>query len=85
MLHATGTQRFRRFGKFRVGTVPTGEIVYLQDNYRPFAGFRFPIVRRAPWIVESYRGTMAQVRCLRTGRRQDVQEWYILAHVDAGI
>lgn len=38
----------------RVGTIPVGTILYLQDGVRPFSGFRKKPIRRNPWIVEAW-------------------------------
>ena len=38
----------------RVGTIPIGEIVYIQDGLRPLSGKRDPFTYRNPWIVEAW-------------------------------
>lgn len=50
MLHQFNTSPFRRWNGRHVGTIPTGTIVYIQDNVRPF---RFPerVSCREPWQV----------------------------------
>ena len=47
------SQRFRYRKGRRVGTVPVGEILYIQDGVSPM---RFPerAVRREPWQVEAW-------------------------------
>jgi hypothetical protein len=79
----------------RIGTVPIGSIVYLQDGCRPFS---FPSITRCvnPWIIESWHnreyctgavgagGHLATVRSLRDGRRKQVADWILRAHDDAG-
>ncbi len=54
MLHRFNAQRFRSWHGKRVGTVPVGPIVYLQDGVRPLAGLARPIVTRNPWMVEAW-------------------------------
>lgn len=46
-------QRFRYHNGRRVGTISVGEIIYIQDNVRPF---RFPeyVQTRHPWQVEAW-------------------------------
>ena len=39
--------------KYRVGVIPVGTIVWLQDNIRPFRGIEYP-VRRDPWILTAW-------------------------------
>jgi hypothetical protein len=55
MIHQYGAQRFYVDAGTRqhIGTIPTGTIVYIQDNVGPF---RFPsrVVCREPWIVEAW-------------------------------
>jgi hypothetical protein len=38
----------------RVGTIPVGTIIYIQDGVRPLSGLTRPIVCREPWIVEAW-------------------------------
>lgn len=38
----------------RVGTIPVGTILYIQDVVRPLCGLTRPIVCREPWIVEAW-------------------------------
>jgi len=38
----------------RIGTIPVGTILYIQDGIRPFGNLQRPIVRRDPWIVEAW-------------------------------
>lgn len=47
------SQRFRNRNGRRVGTVPVGEIIYIQDGASPM---RFPerVVMREPWQVEAW-------------------------------
>ena len=89
-------QRFRAGSLHRVGTIPVGTIVYIQDGMRPLSGFRERPVCRNPWIVESWQprtqcgrtiagGHLATVRSLRDGRRQQVADWILLACIDAGL
>jgi hypothetical protein len=59
MFYQYGAQRTRRHTfpsgyQVRVGTVPVGTIVYIQDGLRPLGGFRGPFVFRNPYIVESW-------------------------------
>ena len=79
-----------------IGTIPVGEIIYIQDNVRPLRGISGEVVMRDPWIIEawlnreSYTGIMAGghlavVRSLRTGRRTTVADWILLYCVDAGL
>lgn len=90
MLNQYGACRFRyrkyRGRDFRVGTVPVGTIIYLQD-IRPMFGFRAPPVFRNPWIIEAWCGQYgmrhcAVVRSLRDGRVEFVADWIILFCVD---
>ena len=58
MIQQYGAQRFKSRcasarGR-RVGTIPVGTIVYIQDGTRPLGGFTRPIVCREPWIVEAW-------------------------------
>lgn len=54
MLHQFNAQRFSWWRGRRVGTVPVGMIVYLQDGLRPLRGLPMPVVTRNPWIVEAW-------------------------------
>jgi hypothetical protein len=38
----------------RVGTIPVGTILYIQDGVNPLRGLTRPIVLREPWIVEAW-------------------------------
>jgi hypothetical protein len=38
----------------RVGTIPVGTILYIQDGVRPLRGLTGHIVCREPWIVEAW-------------------------------
>jgi hypothetical protein len=53
MEHQYYSQRFRYRNGRRVGTVPVGEIVYIQDNVSPFR-FTEYIQTREPWQVEGW-------------------------------
>lgn len=97
MLIAVNPCRFRIVNGRRMGTVPVGTIVYLQDCLRPLSGFRGPIIRRNPWQVVAFApqpssfdgmtrstyGSRAVVKSLRDGRTQTIGEWQLLAHDDA--
>lgn len=105
MLHQWGAQRTCRGPQGRrIGTIPVGTIVYIQDGVRPFGWGRHRIICRDPWQVEAWipreysqwdgkafrsvriaGGHLAQVRSLRTGRRQTVADWILLASIDAGL
>jgi len=89
-------QRFRAGSPKRIGTIPVGTIVYIQDGIRPLSGFRERPICRNPWIVESWHprilcgkatagGHLATVRSLRDGRRQQVADWILLTCIDAGL
>ena len=89
-------QRWRPGSLHRVGTIPVGTIVYIQDGIRPLSGFRERPTYRNPWIVESWHpgilcskamagGHLATVRSLRDGRRQQVADWVLLTCIDAGL
>jgi hypothetical protein len=54
MLHQFNPQRFRAWCGKRIGTIPVGTIVYLQDGVRPFRGLAQPVIRRNPWMVEAW-------------------------------
>ena len=80
----------------RIGTIPAGEIIYIQDGIRPLSGIHPPVIMRDPWIVEAWLnrdglygamtgGHLAVVRSLRTGRRTTVADWILLYCVDAGL
>jgi len=48
-------QRFLRNKPVRVGTIPVGEIIYIQDGCRPFGRSQYAdTVKRAPWIIEAW-------------------------------
>ena len=61
MLAQYNASRFRystlRGRPVRVGTVPTGTIVYIQDGIGPMGprGWFLSPVRRNPWIVEAWQ------------------------------
>jgi len=38
----------------RIGTIPVGTIVYIQDGVRPLQGLTKQIVCREPWMVEAW-------------------------------
>jgi len=38
----------------RVGTVPVGTILYIQDGVRPLSALNRPVVCREPWVVEAW-------------------------------
>ena len=38
----------------RIGTIPVGTILYIQDGVRPLCGLTRPLVCREPWIVEAW-------------------------------
>ena len=38
----------------RIGTIPVGTIVYIQDGVRPLHGLTHDIVCREPWVVEAW-------------------------------
>lgn len=38
----------------RIGTIPVGTILYIQDGVRPLHGLTRQIVRREPWMVEAW-------------------------------
>ena len=58
MIRQYGAYRFKPCPPFpankRVGTVPVGSIVYIQDGVSPLSGFTRAIVCREPWIVEAW-------------------------------
>ena len=54
MLHQYNPQRFRWWRGKRIGTIPVGTILYLQDGVRPLTGLTQPIVTRNPWMVEAW-------------------------------
>jgi hypothetical protein len=96
MMRQYYAQRFRGRSPKRIGTIPVGTIVYIQDGMRPLSGFRDGPICRNPWIVESWHpgflcgkamagGHLATVRSLRDGRRQQVADWILLACMDAGL
>jgi hypothetical protein len=96
MIRQYFAQRCRAGSQKRIGTIPVGTIVYLQDGIRPLSGFRDSPICRNPWIVESWHprtqcgramagGHLATVRSLRDGRRQQVADWILLTCIDAGL
>jgi hypothetical protein len=38
----------------RVGTIPVGTILYIQDGVRPLHGLTRDVICREPWIVEAW-------------------------------
>lgn len=98
MFNQYNPQRFRIVNGRRVGTVPVGEVIYLQD-VQPLRGFVGQVACREPWIVEAWLprfvscagrymaggGHLAVVRSLRDGRRLEVADWLLLLAVDAGL
>ncbi len=38
----------------RIGTIPVGTILYIQDGVRPLHGLTRQVVCREPWIVEAW-------------------------------
>ena len=59
MFHQYGAQRFTfscslAVASRRVGTIPVGTIIYIQDGVRPLSGLSRAIVCREPWIVEAW-------------------------------
>lgn len=54
MLHQFNAQRFRWWRGKRVGTIPVGTIVYIQDGVRPLRGPSQAAITRNPWIVEAW-------------------------------
>ena len=40
--------------RYRIGTIPIGTIVYLQDHISPLSGLRSTPIRRNPWIVQAW-------------------------------
>ena len=59
MIRQYGAQRFTRacpaaLVNRRVGTIPVGTIVYIQDGVKPLRGLTRPVVFREPWIVEAW-------------------------------
>jgi hypothetical protein len=96
MIRQYYAQRFLAGSPKRIGTIPVGSIVYIQDGIRPLSGFRERPICRNPWIVESWHprvysgkvmagGHLATVRSLRDSRRQQVADWLLLACIDAGL
>jgi hypothetical protein len=80
MIHQYYAQRFLAGSPKRIGTIPVGTIIYIQDGMRPLSGFRKPPICRNPWIVESWLprtvcgkamagGHLATVCSLLDGRR----------------
>lgn len=37
----------------RVGTIPVGSIIYIQDEINPLRGFLREVICSVPWIVEA--------------------------------
>lgn len=73
MFNQYGAGRFRTLADGRrVGTIPVGTVLYIQDGVRPMGGFRGSIVRREPWIVEAWHNrTMGAARRGSDGRYVD--------------
>ena len=38
----------------RIGTIPVGTILYIQDGVSPLKGLTRDVVQREPWIVEAW-------------------------------
>lgn len=54
MLHQLNAQRFGSWRGKRIGTIPIGAIIYLQDGVRPLTGLSRPVLTRNPWMVEAW-------------------------------
>ena len=54
MLHQFNAHRSGHWRGKRVGTIPVGAIIYLQDGVRPLAGLSRPVITRNPWMVEAW-------------------------------
>lgn len=99
MVRQYGAQRYKggSLAHLRIGTVPIGTILYLQDHIDRYRG---PVCRN-PWIVEAWLnreyypctptrprttymrgGHLAVVRSLRDGRRQRVSDAIVLQAYD---
>lgn len=97
MLTQYGPQRFRTDSRGRrVGTVPVGSIVYLQDGVRPFNGPSGRPQLREPSIVVAWHnrelfgkrlsgGHLATVKSLRDGQETQIADWILVRHDDAGL
>lgn len=100
MTHQHGAQRYYRLADGRkIGTIAVGSIFYIQDWHKPLGLPRYaPMIRREPWIVEAWLpriyaltgramrgGHLAQVRSLRTGRRETVSDWILLQCEELGL
>ena len=48
------TEQASKAQVLRIGTIPVGTIVYIQDGVRPLRGITPPVVCREPWIVEAW-------------------------------
>lgn len=40
--------------RYRIGTIPIGTIVYLEDHISPMSGLRATPILRNPWIVQAW-------------------------------
>lgn len=59
MIRQYGAQRFTlarpaALINKRIGTIPVGTIVYIQDGVRPLCGLSRALVCREPWIIEAW-------------------------------
>lgn len=87
--------------RYRVGTIPIGTIVYLQDRYD--FRYRSPVLRN-PWMVVAWLnrqyfpcskgkppvtylrgGHLALVKSLRTGEERTVSDHWLLKCEDMGL
>jgi len=41
-------------GDKRIGTIPVGTIVYIQDGVSPLCGLTRDVICREPWVVEAW-------------------------------
>jgi hypothetical protein len=96
MMRQYYAKRFRAGSPKRIGTIPVGTIVYIQDGIRPLSGFCERPICRNPWIVESWHpqtqfgramagGHLATVRSLRDGHRRQIADWILSSCIDAGL
>jgi hypothetical protein len=93
MINQYEAQRFKGgYNPRHIGTIPTGSIIYIQDNLRPFSA-PSKVVKRNPWIVRAWMnreclgrilkgGHLAVVQSLRDGRTQTVSDWILLRSID---
>src|SRR5260370_12511659 len=54
MLHQFNAHRFTSWRGKRIGTIPVGTIIYLQDGVRPLTGLSRPVITRNPWMVDAW-------------------------------